>query len=76
MAAMKGLYGKYVISKADGSTVDPDADYFVLRLDTDARARHAARTYARNIESVNPKLAADIRERCDRYSPTDFGSED
>ena len=29
----KGLYGKYIIQKADGSPVDFDAKYFVLRYD-------------------------------------------
>ena len=65
---MSGLYRKYIITKADGSPTDPKADYFVLRLDTDPRARHAARTYARDVESKNPELAADIRHRCDEYS--------
>ncbi len=63
----KGLYGKYVITKADGSPTAPEADYFVLRLDTDPAARHAARTYARNIQSKNPTLAKDLRARCDRW---------
>lgn len=62
-----GLFQKYVVTKANGEAVAPGADYFVLRLDTDKRARHAARTYARNIESVNPRLAQDLRDRCDRY---------
>lgn len=64
---MRGLYQKYVIAKADGSPVDPNADYFVLRLDTDPRARHAARTYARNVQADNPQLADDIRRRCDEH---------
>ena len=42
----RGVYGKYVLGKADGSEVDPEATYFVLRLDTDKAARAAARTYA------------------------------
>lgn len=40
------LYEKYVITKADGSPVDPSAEYFVLRLDTDECARQAAAAYA------------------------------
>lgn len=44
--AERGVYGKYVLSKADGSEVDPQACYFVLRLDTDPAARAAARVYA------------------------------
>ncbi len=57
----KGLYQKYIIAKADGSPIDPKADYFVLRLDTDQNARLAARKYANAIEEENPKLAAEQR---------------
>lgn len=59
-AAPAGLFGKYVISKSDGSPVDPKAAYFVLRLDTDADARKAMRAYARAIKDENPKLAREI----------------
>jgi hypothetical protein len=45
-AKASGLYGKYIIQKADGSPIDPHADYFVLRLDTDPYARIAALEYA------------------------------
>lgn len=68
---LRGLHRKYIITKADGSPVDPEADYFVLRLDTDPTARHAARTYARNIEGRNPQLAEDIRDSCDRHAFAD-----
>ena len=63
-----GLYGKYIITKADGSPVAPEADYFVLRLDTDKCARHALRIYANNIEGANPELAADLRRRLDEHA--------
>jgi hypothetical protein len=65
---MKGLYGKYVITKADGSPVDPSADYFVLRLDTDPAARAAARTYARNMYYRNQVLADELEARCAKHS--------
>ena len=65
---MKGLYGKYIITKADGSPVDPNADYFVLRLDTDPAARHAARTYARNMYDRNHALADELDARCAKHS--------
>lgn len=58
-----GLFRKYLIHKADGSPVDPNADYFVLRLDTDPAARAAALTYAREIFIKAPVLAQDLRER-------------
>ena len=53
-----GAFMKYKISKADGSPVDPDACYFVLRLDTDDAARYAMRAYAEEID--NDDLANDI----------------
>lgn len=47
----KGLYGKYNISKANGEPTDPNAQYFVLRLDTDKHARAAVNAYADSIMS-------------------------
>jgi hypothetical protein len=41
------LYGKYNVTKTDGSPVDPNAQYFVLRIDTDEAARQALDTYAK-----------------------------
>ena len=35
---LRGLHAKYRVTKRNGST-EPDADYFVLRLDTDPAAR-------------------------------------
>ena len=64
MENMKGLYQKYIIQKSDGTPVDPNADYFVLRLDTDSKARAAIRFYANRIYQENPKLAEDIWRRC------------
>lgn len=57
-----GYYGKYIVTKADGSPVDPDAVYFPLRLDTDPYARIAAAAYASACELSNPELAADLLE--------------
>ena len=57
----KGWYQKYIIHKADGSPVDPDAIYMVLRLDTDPHAMNAALKYADSCENDNPLLAQDIR---------------
>jgi hypothetical protein len=56
----KGIYGKYVIQKADGSPVDPHAVYFTLRLDTDEWARRAMREYAVACGEEQPELARDI----------------
>jgi len=62
-----GLYGKYRIEKANGELVDPKADYFVLRLDTDPFARIALREYANRIEVLNRSLAKQLMERIDKY---------
>lgn len=42
-----GLYQKYKIEKTDGTPTDPNAQYFVLRLDTDLKARYALWVYAK-----------------------------
>lgn len=59
----KGLYDKYTVVKNDGSLTDSDADYFVLRLDTDPHARVAALAYANSIKESNPNLAFDLFQR-------------
>ncbi|TET43712.1 MAG: hypothetical protein E3J66_01560 [Dehalococcoidia bacterium] len=66
----KGLYGKYIITKANGEPTDTNAQYFVLRLDTDKHARVAIDAYAESLmkefrESPtllkgNAKLSIDI----------------
>lgn len=58
----KGLYDKYTVVKNDGTT-DANADYFVLRLDTDPHAREAALAYARSVQTENVNLAFDIFQR-------------
>lgn len=40
------LYNKYKIEKTDGTPIDPNAEYFVLRPDKDPLARKAVRAYA------------------------------
>ena len=60
-----GLYGKYKVEKADGTPVDPEAVYFVLRVDTDGEARRALRVYAWLGESENPYLSYDLHEWLD-----------
>ena len=47
-------------SKADGSKIDPDAKYFVLRVDTDKHAKKALLAYAESVREDNPTLAKDI----------------
>ena len=65
-----GLYGKYKIAKSDGTPTALDADYFVLRLDTDEIAREAVLVYAQNVEAKNSELADDLRRRCGLYGTT------
>ncbi len=56
-----GWVDQYHITKADGSPLDPNGIYFVLRLDTDPHARVAMKRYAAAIQSENPMLAHDLR---------------
>jgi hypothetical protein len=62
----RGLCGKYKIEKRDGST-DPNAEYFVLRIDKDPHARFAAYAYADVCEKDNSLLADDLRNWCDKH---------
>ena len=65
-----GLKPKYTITHADGSPCDPNAKYFVLRLDYHegmdeyhiACCRVAAEVYARGIADHLPALSADIMD--------------
>jgi len=71
----KGVISKYKISKSDGSPVDADADYFVLRLDGNKSndpkhiqaCRAAALTYANCIEHHLPLLANELRAKVAQY---------
>ena len=55
---MEGLFRKYIIRKANGKPIDPQAMYFVLRIDTDPVARKALRTYV--IETKDEDLAIQL----------------
>jgi hypothetical protein len=69
---MTRLFNKYKIEKKDGSPVDHDAQYFVLRLDTDVAARRAMLEYSRWTDtelkydiliwllSINPEMIDDL----------------
>ncbi len=57
------LFNKYEVKKRDGTPVDPEAVYFVLRLDTDPFARLAAWTYVGGCENTYPELARDLRDK-------------
>lgn len=58
---MKGLLSKYTVTKNEGDT-DPEAEYFVLRVDTDRAAMVAMLTYADAVQRYGEsELARDIR---------------
>lgn len=58
---LQGLFDKYRVTKKEGET-DPNAVYFVLRLDTDSAARSAAMWYASSIGVENPQLYEELRD--------------
>lgn len=51
---------KYVIQKTDGEPVDPNAWYFVLRIDKDIHAQQAALAYALSVRKDNPTLSEQL----------------
>jgi len=56
-----GWKRKYHLTKADGSPVDPQAIYFVLRLDEDPCARRALAVYADAVSVAgNPNFGAEL----------------
>ena len=66
----KGLYNKYIVQKADGSPVDPDAFYLVLRLDKGEyleACRAGAISFAHLVTDLNSELSADILQLIEDY---------
>ncbi len=59
----KGLYGKYIVTKASGKPLAPGAEFIVLRID-DGRyvdaCRAGAEAFADAVSKDNPRLARDI----------------
>lgn len=66
MKNSEGLYTKYVVKKADGTMVDPDAKYFVLRYDGTGLwpciCREALLLLGRLVRGTNPTLAHDLQK--------------
>lgn len=58
----RGLYTKYLVTKSNGEPTDPEACYFVLRIDTDVHARKVLRVYAHFVKEENSELCRDIRK--------------
>lgn len=67
----KGLYGKYIITRADGKPIDPENEYFVLKIEGKGDKEHieacrrAILVYADEIEEHLPELANDIYNKFD-----------
>ena len=60
---MKGLYNKYIITKANGKPLVPSFYAIVLRIDGGQyvnACRAGAGAFARAVEPLNPELAFDI----------------
>ena len=61
----EGLKLKYLLTKVDGSLVDSDADYFILKLNSKTRWHREASikailAYADSVKQDAPQLSADI----------------
>ena len=66
-----GLYGKYYVSKVDGET-DPNAEYFVLRMDRREKAEMAAlRAFAYQCD--DEQLSADLLHYAGEPDNDNFG---
>ena len=55
--------GSHIIGNRNDLSVDENGVRFVLRLDTDRHARHAAKAYARSVRPANAEVAKDIMEQ-------------
>jgi len=62
---------KYEIKKTDGTDMDQNAFYFVLRLDKDPHAQNAAKKYAQSVTKENPILALELLNVIFGYNPLD-----
>lgn len=58
---MSKLFNKYVIKKSNGTPVDPTAEYFVLRIDSDPHARAALRAYAESVKENDEKFSNELK---------------
>ena len=65
---MSKLYNKYTITKNNGVSVDPEAEYFVLRLDSDPIALYALKKYAEAAKIEDPDLSKDLLKRIHYYN--------
>lgn len=70
MSEQEKLYNKYNISKTDGSPIDPNAKYIILRYDANSKdfgpSQAAIKIYAEQIKHSNPKFALDLIKELDK----------
>lgn len=57
---LSGFYLKYRVLKLDGTAIEPNAQYFVLRVDEDPHAKYALYHYSKSIRAYNSVLADDL----------------
>lgn len=62
-----GCDKKYIITKKSGKPIDPDADYFVLRIDKDPHALVALESYANSVKVDNMELYNDLIQKVEEY---------
>lgn len=67
---MAKLFSKYTIQKTDGTPIDPEAQYFVLRIDTDEHARRALATYIFSVMRDDEGFAKELWDWLCRYMPS------
>jgi hypothetical protein len=60
----KGLYQKYIVPKADGSEIEPEAKHIILRYakddDMGRAARLAPEKFAYEIRNINKQFSEDL----------------
>lgn len=70
MSEQQGLYNKFIISKVDGSPIDPKAKYIILRYDADSKdfgpSQAAIRKYTEQIKQTNLQFATDLTNELDK----------
>lgn len=52
----------YIIQRADGEEIDPEAIFFILRLDHDKKSRKAVLALAKELEDGDFETAEGLRE--------------
>lgn len=72
----KGLYQKYIVTKANGHPLDPNFEAIVLRIDGGQyveECRVGVAAFAEAVRPLNRTLARDIRRRLLELNHEDCG---